>query len=125
MKSITYQVTVDQYHTAWKLNDKLHREDGPAVEHANGDKFWYLNGKAHRVDGPAVEHANGDKFWKLNDKLHRVDGPAVEYANGCKYWYLNDELMTEEEHRAQTQPVVELTMAEIERLIGKRVKIIK
>jgi hypothetical protein len=27
----------------WYLNDKLHREDGPAVEGANGDKWWYLN----------------------------------------------------------------------------------
>jgi len=25
-----------------------------------GDKYWYLNGKRHREDGPAVEHANGD-----------------------------------------------------------------
>lgn len=125
MKSITYQVTVDQYHTAWKLNDKLHREDGPAIECANGDRSWYLNGKAHREDGPSMVYANGDKFWWINDKLHRVDGPAVEYANGVKYWYLNGEEMTEEEHRAQTQPAVELTVAEIEKLIGKRVKIIK
>ncbi len=29
----------------WYLNDKLHREDGPAVECAKGYKSWYLNGK--------------------------------------------------------------------------------
>ena len=52
----------------WWLNDKLHREDGPAVEHTNGYKVWYLNSKIHREDGPAVEHANGDKEWWLNDK---------------------------------------------------------
>jgi hypothetical protein len=27
------------------LNDELHREDGPAIEFANGDKYWYLNGQ--------------------------------------------------------------------------------
>ena len=42
----------------------------------------------HREDGPAVEYANGDKCWYLNDKLHREDGPAVEYANGDKVWYI-------------------------------------
>ena len=33
-----------------------------------GDKHWYLNGKLHREDGPAVEYANGDKEWWLNDE---------------------------------------------------------
>ena len=28
----------------------------------NGDKYWCLNGKLHREDGPAIEWANGDKF---------------------------------------------------------------
>ena len=28
----------------WWLNNKLHREDGPAVEHFDGVKYWHLNG---------------------------------------------------------------------------------
>ena len=29
----------------WRLpNRKLHREDGPAVEHADGRKEWWVNG---------------------------------------------------------------------------------
>ena len=28
----------------WYLNDKLHRENGPACEYAYGTKHWYLNG---------------------------------------------------------------------------------
>ena len=49
----------------WYLNDKLHREDGPAFEYANGDKEWYLNGinmteqefnlKTKSCDGKIVE----------------------------------------------------------------------
>jgi hypothetical protein len=27
------------------LNGLLHRTDGPAVEHSDGDKAWYLNGQ--------------------------------------------------------------------------------
>lgn len=35
---------VDDYGTIeWRLSI-LHREDGPAVEYANGTKIWYLNG---------------------------------------------------------------------------------
>jgi hypothetical protein len=50
----------------WYLNDKLHREDGPAVVYKDGDRFWYLNGQLHRTDGPAVEFKDGDKRWFIN-----------------------------------------------------------
>ncbi len=71
----------------------------------DGTKFWYLNGKFHREDGPAVEYANGDKRWYLNGILHREDGPAVEDANGTKCWYLNGKELTEQEHKkAMTKP---------------------
>jgi hypothetical protein len=33
------------YKKEWRLKGKLHREDGPSVEYANGDNEWYLNGK--------------------------------------------------------------------------------
>jgi hypothetical protein len=62
-----------------------------------GDKYWYLNGELHREDGPAVEWADGSKHWYLNSKRHREDGPAIEYANGDKSWYLNGKWVTEAE----------------------------
>jgi len=37
-----YQVKVNEVGTFWKLNGNLHREDGPAVEYANGYKEWWL-----------------------------------------------------------------------------------
>ncbi len=94
----TYKVTVDNHGIKCWYNeqDQLHREDGPAVEWANGTKHWYHNGKLHREDGPAVEYANGDKHWYLNDKVHREDGPAIEWVNGTKYWYLNGTLHRED-----------------------------
>ena len=76
---------------AWFLNGKRHREDGPAVEYASGNKSWYLNDKVHRTDGPAIERADGSKEWWLNGERHREDGPAIEHANGNKRWFLNDE----------------------------------
>jgi hypothetical protein len=29
----------------WYVNDKLSREDGPAIEGVNGEEYWYLNGE--------------------------------------------------------------------------------
>jgi len=72
---------------------QLHRDDGPAMEHANGSKAWYRNGQLHRDDGPAVECANGYKAWYRRGKLHRDDGPGIERADGSKYWYRNGKLV--------------------------------
>ena len=70
-----------------------------------GTKMWYLNGELHREDGPAVEYADGDKFWFLHGERHREDGPAIEFPNGNKYWCLNGEPVTEQEHKRRTSRV--------------------
>ena len=91
----------------------------------DGSKSWRLNGKLHREDGPAVEYASGNKVWYLNDKLHREDGPAVEYASGGKEWYLNNKRVTEEEHKRMTSKVIEMTVGEISKALGKQVKVVQ
>ena len=84
-----------------------------------------MNDKLHREDGPAIEYASGSKSWYLNGKLHREDGPAIEYADGNKSWYLNGEDVTEEEHKRMTSKVVEMTMEEINKALGKQVKVVQ
>jgi hypothetical protein len=91
----------------------------------NGSRCWYLNGNLHREDGPACEFTNGTRWWVLNDKLHREDGPAIENADGTRQWYLNDTVYTEEEFNKKTAKVKELTVAEIEALLGYSVKVVK
>ena len=39
-------------------------------------KSWYRNGKRHREDGPAVEHADGRKEWYRHGK----ELTAAEFA---------------------------------------------
>jgi hypothetical protein len=68
---------------------------------------------------------NGSKSWHLNGKCHREDGPAIEWANGYKAWYLNDKKVTEEEHKRLTSKVVEMTMEEINKALGKQVKVVE
>lgn len=68
-------------------------------------------------------YTNGTTFWYLNGKLHREDGPASEWADGTTYWYLNGEQLTEEQFNSRNTK--ELTVAEVEKLLGFRVKIIK
>jgi hypothetical protein len=87
----------------WRLNGKLHREDGPAIEYMDGAKVWYLNGERHCIGGPAYESSFLNTWWK-NGKLHREDGPAVEYIGGTVEWWLNDEILSKEEWFQQLNP---------------------
>ena len=50
---------------------------------------WYDDiGALHRVDGPAFIHANGDRSWYRHGKRHREDGPAIEWlSENREVWY--------------------------------------
>ena len=124
---IEYKVTVNGNGSrSWFLNDKLHREDGPAIERINGCGNWFLNGKLHREDGPAITHADGYEAWYLNGKRHREDGPAVEYAHGDSAWYLNGQQLTEAEFSERMNLMVEMTVAELGKKLNiKNLKIVK
>jgi hypothetical protein len=85
---------IDEYGIQrWYLNGKRHREDGPAVECADGDKYWYFEDELHREGAPAVETVSGYRLWYHHGKLHREDGPAEEYASDNISWYLNDRFL--------------------------------
>ena len=75
---------------------EYHRENGPAVEYADGSKLWYINDKLHREDGPAEELYNDEMGWFINDQRHREDGPAVKWVNGGEQFYLYDKVVDEE-----------------------------
>ena len=119
-----YQVKVYPDRTEWLQNGQLHRVNGPAIECANGSKIWYQNDKRHRLDGPAIEYFNGTKKWYQNGKSHRVDGPAIEYYDGSREYWIEGDYLTEEEFIKRTQ-TKEVTMAELEQLLGYPVKIKK
>jgi len=112
---------------SWWVDGKLHRLDGPAVEYANGSKVWWVNGKRHRLDGPAVEYANGEKVWFVDGKLHRLDGPAFEFSDGSKEWFVDGKLLSEEAFNALSKPI-ELTLDDIAAKFGvdvNKIKIVK
>jgi hypothetical protein len=122
-----YTVRIDSYgNRGWYKPGtwSFHRLDGPAIEWADGTRGWYRDGKRHRLDGPAIEWASGSREWHVNDKRHRLDGPAIEWASGSREWWIEGVELTEQEFLARTQPAQEITIAEIEKLIGHRVKII-
>jgi hypothetical protein len=82
---------------------------------------WHLNGQLHRADGPAIEGASGFKSWWLNGLRHRTDGPAVEWASGHKSWWLEGKEVTQAD---VMKPVKHMTVAEIETLLGHKIKIV-
>lgn len=121
-----YTVKVwDDGSKSWFLNDKLHREDGPAIERVDGTKLWLIEGHFHREDGPACEYPDGTKFWYRRNKLHREDGPASEWNDGNKFWFLNGAEYTEAEFNAKMNPVKELRVSDLEKLLGYPVKIVR
>lgn len=108
----------------WLLNNKYHREDGPAIEYPDGRKEWYVDGRLHRVNGPAIEcfrntlfqyeywyqdgllhredgpaytNNDNDKEWYIEGKYHRTDGPAIEWSDGFKEWWIDDNRYSQEE----------------------------
>lgn len=73
----------------WYKNNKLHRENGPAILYPNGDAQWYINGTLHRLDGPALIWHGSHFSYYQNDKLHRLDGPAVVFSGGIEEYWLD------------------------------------
>lgn len=95
------------------------------TDHTIGRETWLVNCQRHREgDLPAVTY-NGDKFWYKHDKLHRTNGPAIERTDGIKEWFLDGKGMTEREHTLAMNPHKELTIAEIEKKLGYKIKVIK
>ena len=96
---------IDKYSNIRYCNEhgQLHRLDGPALIHPNGDTFWYFNGKHHRTDGPAIIYSDGYQAYLVNGKLHRLDGPAIIRAGGTQYWYIHDNQLTEDQFNDITQ----------------------
>ena len=73
----------------WYVNNKLHREDGPAIERSDGTKHWFLNGKLHRKDGPAVEYNSNMNVWFSNLGPYTESAPSLEWESGNKMWFLS------------------------------------
>jgi len=68
---------------------------------------WRLNGKIHRKAGPAIEDGAGSKYWFQNGELHREDGPAVMWGHGRKEWWLNGERLSEAEWSQKVKALME------------------
>lgn len=58
----------------------LHRLNGPAIVHADGDQRWYFHGELHRRSGPALISSIGRKEWFLYGVRHNFKGPAITLA---------------------------------------------
>jgi len=72
MKASIYQTIIEDRKIERKLNGKLHRTYGPAIEGSNGHKEWWVDGKRHLSDGPAIEWEECKEWW-VDGKLHRTE----------------------------------------------------
>lgn len=60
-------IQTDYYGTYYTLNEKLHRDDGPAIEYRSGENHYYKHGNLHRLDGPAIDSSEV-KDWYYEGK---------------------------------------------------------
>ena len=120
----------------WRKEDKIHREDGPAIEYHNGDRLWLMEDVLHREEGPAIEWNNGNtdyfvygiqltkqEFYRLYPlaKKEREKGSQEKYIqhkrNGetCtiykKIYY--DDISVYEPTRTQTNIVIDSFLDEL------------
>jgi len=88
------------------INNKRHREDGPAVVWYNEDgsideERYYLDDKLHREGGAAAityfENGNvSEEIYCINNENHREDGPAhifyymIVGEKRTEYWHLEN-----------------------------------
>jgi hypothetical protein len=53
------------------------------IEWENGAVEHYQNGVLHKEDGPALIHANGSReYWINGQRRTREFGPSIEWADG-------------------------------------------
>ncbi len=82
-----YTIKKGKNYKEYYLNDKMHREFGPASMH-DGSTYWFKNGIIHRDNGPAIEYSEGKKVWIVNGRTHREDGPAITFFNS-EEWFID------------------------------------
>ena len=67
-ESLVSTVSYNGGNEEWRTSNRTyHRLDGPAFISYDGSKQWIVEGKTHREDGPAVEWANGINTWWLHN----------------------------------------------------------
>lgn len=73
---------IDMYGSkVWYQNDEISREDGPAIERANGDKEWHVNGKFIRRENSRKENSTeqtGKKFDQDKPRMDLLDSGWLE-----------------------------------------------
>ena len=67
------------YMEFWKDN-KLHRDDGPAVDCRKvglAHQEYWTEGRLHRIDGPAIAHESLREEWWMDGRRHNDKAPAL------------------------------------------------
>jgi len=93
--------------------------------HTHASETWLINGQRHREGDLPAQTCNGDKYWYKLGKLHRTQGPAVEDTDGGREWWLDGKKCTKAGHAAALNQTTDMTIAEIEKKLGYKIKVIK
>ena len=53
----------------FQISNRIIADMTEIILKSTGDKEWRLKGRLHREDGPAIERANGQNEWWVNGEL--------------------------------------------------------
>ena len=70
---------IDDYgcHRYYK-DDKIHRDDGPAIILPVDSVKYFIEGKLHNENGPATISYLGMLEYYINGRRHNEKGPGIE-----------------------------------------------
>lgn len=80
--------------TIWRnaKTGNFERLGGPALEFTNGNKEWYRANRLHREDGPAIDYADRKEWWLAGERYTEYGFIAEMKARQKKFdkSYLTD-----------------------------------
>ncbi len=71
IKKLT-EVRSDDTKIEYRINNILHRIDGPARIWSDGTQVWFYKGRKHRTDGPA-HHNHLSEFYYIDGNLVNME----------------------------------------------------
>jgi hypothetical protein len=81
----------------------LHRENGPAVEYADGGGEWWIHGHRQTKNGQStIVTPCGTQIWVIDDQLHRDQEPAIIGVANRQEWWVHGH-----RSRENNQPAIE------------------
>jgi hypothetical protein len=67
------------------------------IDETTKAKHWFLGDKLHREDGPAIEYVDGNEWHYYNDEYIDNWSSEIKQTDWSRFWYINGQRIDPEE----------------------------